>query len=79
MNRIEIMRCPHCDSKFATCSIVRNLTEHWWDKKYELRCDYCHYNGPRARTIRGAIRNWNRDGERLKQWRGAKILRNPNL
>ncbi|MBQ9251590.1 MAG: hypothetical protein IJ188_03020 [Clostridia bacterium] len=49
--------CPDCCGSIIALS--DSLDQRF--KRYNLVCETCHYRGPTANTIRGAIRKWNRD------------------
>ena len=60
--------CPNCMS--YRIHLVWSLTRRW--RKYSLECWTCHWCGPRASTIDGAIRKWNRYGEEQQTKGGRK-------
>lgn len=64
----HVKRCPHCGTYFGGATLWETWAAHWWQRKYNLECNYCKWNSKKARTKRGAIRKWNRDKERKKEW-----------
>ena len=38
----------------------RVLTRRWYEKKWFIECDHCHFCAKSAYTEKGAIRKWNK-------------------
>lgn len=57
--KVTVKVCPNpkCHSRQTHICVIPKRTF----KRYWLECWNCHWCGRRANTIRGAIRQWNRD------------------
>ena len=62
----KLKRCPFCNTYFGGKTLWHSVTARWWERKYNIECNYCKWNGEKARTKRGAVRKWNRDKGRDK-------------
>lgn len=50
--------CPMCDSTWDIKKVIR-VVPRGINKIY-ICCDKCGFHAPRAITVRGAVRRWNR-------------------
>ena len=59
--KYDIQPCPSCDSK--RIHLNHSIMKRFYEPKYWLECWDCHWCGSYRRTIRGAIRHWNIQGD----------------